>query len=185
VREPSVSLMELLARFRVALGWVFAPLVFILANPSRESLVVGSVVALAGEAIRIWAAGHLYKAREITSSGPYRYFAHPLYVGSSVIGAGVALASASPIAAALVIVYLAMTLRAAVKTEEAWLRRHFGDQYDLYLQQRVANTTRRFSVAQAMANREYRALAGLVAAMLMLTLKATYNGSFWGTGVGP
>ena len=177
--------MEFLARFRVALGWVFAPLVFILANPSRESLVLGSVVALAGECIRIWAAGHLYKAREITSSGPYRYFAHPLYVGSSVIGVGIGVASANPIAATLVIVYLGLTLRAAVKTEEALLRRRFGDQYDLYLQQRVANTTRRFSVAQAMANREYRAIAGLAAAMLMLALKATYNGSFWGTGVGP
>jgi protein-S-isoprenylcysteine O-methyltransferase Ste14 len=177
--------MELLARFRVALGWVFAPLVFILANPSRESLVVGSVVALAGEAIRIWAAGHLYKAREITSSGPYRYFAHPLYVGSSVIGFGLGIAASNPIALALVVFYLAMTLRAAVRTEEALLRRRFGDQYDLYLQQRVVNTTRRFSLAQAIANREYRAVAGLVAAMLMLALKATYNGSFWGTGVGP
>src|SRR5262249_12065644 len=115
VREPSVSLMEFLARFRVALGWGFAPLVFILAHPSRYSLVVGARVALAGEAIRVWAAGHLYKSREITSSGPYRYFAHPLYVGSSIIGVGLGIASANPIAAALVIVYLAVTLRAAVK----------------------------------------------------------------------
>ena len=28
------------------------------------------------------------KAREVTSSGPYRWFAHPLYVGSSIMGAG-------------------------------------------------------------------------------------------------
>jgi protein-S-isoprenylcysteine O-methyltransferase Ste14 len=177
--------MEFLARFRVALGWVFAPLVFILANPSRESLVIGAVVALGGEAVRIWAAGHLYKAREITSSGPYRYFAHPLYVGSSIIGVGVGIASANAIAAVLVLFYLGMTLRAAVKSEEALLRRRFGEQYDLYLQQRGVHSTRRFSLAQAMANREYRAVAGLVVAMLMLTLKATYNGSFRGTGVGP
>jgi len=185
VREPSVSLMEFLARFRVALGWVFAPLVFILANPSRESIVVGTAIGLVGEGVRIWAAGHLYKSREITSSGPYRFFAHPLYVGSSIIGAGLAIASANPIAAALIVVYLAVTLRAAMRTEEALLRRAFGEQYDLYRQQRVVNRTRRFSLAQAMANREYRAVAGLVAAMLMLALKATYNGVFWGTGVGP
>src|SRR5262245_65357280 len=78
VGEPVVPLMEVLARFRVALGWVFAPLVFILANPSRESLFIGSIVALAGEGVRIWAAGHLNKAREVTASGPYVYFAHPL-----------------------------------------------------------------------------------------------------------
>ena len=50
-------------------------------------------VALAGEALRIWAAGHLNKSREVTSSGPYRWFAHPLYVGSSVMGVGLAIAS--------------------------------------------------------------------------------------------
>jgi protein-S-isoprenylcysteine O-methyltransferase Ste14 len=180
VREPTVSLMELLARFRVALGWVCAPLVFILANPSRESLAVGTAVALVGEGIRIWASGHLNKSREVTSSGPYVYFAHPLYVGSSVMGAGLAIASANLIAAALIGFYLAVTLRAAVRNEEAYLRRTFGGQYDLYKQQRVVNTARRFSGAQAVANREYRALVGLVAAMLLLALKATYNGSFGG-----
>jgi protein-S-isoprenylcysteine O-methyltransferase Ste14 len=172
--------MELLARFRVALGWVFAPLVLIVANPSRQSIVVGSLVALGGEAIRFWAAGHLNKSREVTSSGPYRYFAHPLYVGSSVMGAGLALASRNVLAAVLIAVYLGVTLRAAIKSEEAFLRRTFGDQYDLYKQQRVVKTARRFSATQAMANREYRALAGLVAAMLLLALKATYNGSFGG-----
>lgn len=172
--------MEFLARFRVALGWVCAPLVLILANPTRESIIVGTLVGLAGEGIRIWAAGHLYKAREITSSGPYRYFAHPLYVGSSIMGAGLALASANLLAGGLIAFYLAVTLRAAVRNEEAFLRRTFGDQYDLYKQQRVVNRSRRFSMSQAIANREYRAAVGLVAAMLMLVLKATYNGSFGG-----
>ena len=116
----------------------------------------------------------------MTSSGPYRYFSHPLYVGSSVIGAGLAIATANPIAAALIVGYLAVTLRAAIRNEEAFLRRTFGAQYDLYKQQRVVDATRRFSVGQAMANREYRALAGLVVSMLLLALKATYNGSFGG-----
>jgi protein-S-isoprenylcysteine O-methyltransferase Ste14 len=171
--------MEFLARFRVALGWVFAPLIFILANPSRESIVIGTSVGLVGEAVRVWAAGHLNKSREVTSSGPYRYFAHPLYVGSSVMGVGLAIAAANPIAAGLVLLYLAITLRAAIRNEEAFLRRTFGEEYDRYRSQRVIDHERRFSLGQAVANREYRALAGLVAAMLLLVLKATYNGSFW------
>lgn len=178
-------MIELLARFRVALGWVFAPLVLILANPSAESILVGAIVALAGEGIRIWAAGHLNKSREVTSSGPYQFFAHPLYVGSSVMGAGLALASANAIAAALIAFYLAVTLRAAIRNEEAFLRRAFGDQYELYKRQRVVDRERPFSARLAIANREYRALAGLAAAMLLLALKATYNGSFWRTGAGP
>jgi protein-S-isoprenylcysteine O-methyltransferase Ste14 len=173
--------MELLVRFRVALGWVFAPLVLILANPSSESILVGTIVGLVGECIRIWAAGHLNKAREVTSSGPYRFFRHPLYVGSSMMGAGLAIASASPIAAGLIALYLGVTLRAAIRTEEAFLRRTFGEQYRRYRSERVVDRARRFSLAQAMANKEYRALLGLVGAMLLLVLKATYNGTFWRT----
>jgi protein-S-isoprenylcysteine O-methyltransferase Ste14 len=183
VSKPTVSVMQFLARFRVALGWVFAPLVLILANPSRESIFVGTLVGLAGEAVRVWAAGHLNKAREVTSSGPYRYVAHPLYVGSSIIGLGLGIASRNPIAAALVIVYLIVTLSAAIKSEEAFLRRTFGDQYDLYRtwgrgKNGAVRGDRRFSMARAVANREYRALLGLIAAMLLLALKATYNASF-------
>ncbi|HEV3061872.1 MAG TPA: isoprenylcysteine carboxylmethyltransferase family protein [Vicinamibacterales bacterium] len=182
--EATVTVMDFLARFRVALGWVFAPLVFILANPSIESIFVGTLVGLVGEGIRIWAAGHVNKAREVTTSGPYRYVAHPLYVGSSVMGAGLAIASANPLAAALIALYLAVTLRAAVRSEEAFLRRAFGDQYDLYRRQRSADNGRRFSLAQAMANREHRAVTGLLAAMLLLALKATYNGAFWRAAAG-
>lgn len=177
--------MEFLARFRVALGWVFAPLVLILANPSRESIVVGTLVGLVGEGVRVWAAGHLNKAREVTSSGPYRYVAHPLYVGSSIMGVGLGIASRNPIAAGLIVMYLVVTLRAAIKSEETFLRRTFGDQYDLYRRwdranDRASRSARRFSMAQAVANREYRALVGLLAAMLLLALKATYNVSFGG-----
>jgi protein-S-isoprenylcysteine O-methyltransferase Ste14 len=175
--------MEFLARFRVALGWVFAPLVLILANPSTESIVVGAIVGLAGEAIRMWAAGHVNKNREVTSSGPYRYFAHPLYVGSSIMGVGLAIASANPIAAALIVLYLALTLRAAIRNEEAFLRRTFGAEYDLY--RRWSHGTpngipRRFSLSRALENREYRALLGLVAALLLLAIKQRIMGRFGG-----
>ena len=178
------AVVAALARLRVALGWVFGVLVLVLAQPTRGSVALGASIAAAGEAIRIWAAGHLNKAREVTSSGPYRFVGHPLYVGSTVIGVGVAVACASVPVAALIAVYLATTLTAAIKSEEAYLQRTFGEQYDLYRSsiaaRRAAATGRRFSVRQAMANREYRAVVGLAIAMLLLVLKATYNGFFGG-----
>ena len=179
-------LMATLARMRVALGFVCGVLVLVLAQPSAESLATGMSVAACGELIRIWAAGHLRKSREVTVSGPYRWIAHPLYVGSSVMGAGLAIASASLPVALLVAAYLAATLTAAIKSEEAFLRRTFGDQYDLYKsgveakrRERGVASSRAFSLQQAMANREYRAVAGLAAAILLLIWKATYNGAFW------
>src|SRR5689334_16057519 len=107
-------MLAIIARFRVTLGFVCAGAVLWLAEPTGESLAVGVGIASIGEGLRIWAAGHLHKSREVTVSGPYRWFAHPLYVGSSVIGAGLAVACASPAAAIVIGFYLALTLSAAV-----------------------------------------------------------------------
>jgi protein-S-isoprenylcysteine O-methyltransferase Ste14 len=179
-------LIATLARMRVALGFVFGVLVLVLAQPTRQSLLIGMSIAAGGEAIRIWAAGHLRKSREVTVSGPYRWVAHPLYVGSSVMGLGLGLACRSITVAVLIAVYLVTTLTAAIKNEEAFLRRTFGDQYDLYKsgvaakrREHSAASQRRFSIEQAIANHEYRALSGLGVAILLLIWKATYNGLFW------
>jgi hypothetical protein len=171
-----------LARRRVAIGFVCGALVLWLAQPTAVTLAAGTAIAIAGESLRVWASGHLNKAREVTISGPYRWFAHPLYVGSSIIGIGLAVASNSVAVAGLIGLYLVCTLTAAVKNEEAFLRRAFGDRYDSYRGGRAGaavESQRRFSFAQATANREHRTLVGLAVAVLLLVLKATYNGSFW------
>src|SRR5581483_11483996 len=161
-------------------------------QPTARSLAAGLGIAAIGEAIRIWAAGHLNKSREVTSSGPYRFVAHPLYVGSTIMAAGLAIACASVPVAVLIALYIGTTMTAAIKSEEAFLRRTFGDQYDLYkrgvAERRRTGVRRRFSLQQAVANREHRALLGFAVAALLLVLKATYNGVFWragGTPVGP
>jgi protein-S-isoprenylcysteine O-methyltransferase Ste14 len=185
------TMVSALARLRVALGWVFGVLVIVLAHPTSGSIALGMSIAACGEALRVWAAGHLNKAREVTSTGPYRWVGHPLYVGSSIMGAGLAVACANIPVALLITVYLTTTLTAAIKSEEAYLRRAFGEQYDLYRQGVAAKraspgaAARRFSLRQAIANREHRAVVGLAIAILLLALKATYNGLFWRAAAGP
>ncbi len=179
---------EALARWRVSLGFVFGAGALWLATPTVQTLLVGTLIAAVGEALRIWAAGHLNKSREVTTSGPYRWLAHPLYMGSSIMGAGLAVASASTAVAILIAVYLSVTLTAAIRSEEQFLRRTFGDQYDRYRRSARGvgppDSARRFSVAQAIANHEHRAAIGLVVAMLALLWKATYNGMFWRAAAG-
>jgi len=164
--------LKTLARLRVPLGFVFGAAVLHLAQPTRRSILVGTGVALAGEAFRIWAAGHLEKSREVTQSGPYRLTRHPLYAGSFVMGIGAAIAAGSWIVAALVGLYLAATLTAAIRTEEAFLRARFGDEYEAYARARGPVVRRRFSFERAWRNREYRAVAGLIAAIGLLSIKA-------------
>ena len=63
------------------------------------------------------------------------------------------------------------TLTAAIRAEEAFLSRTFGDTYDRYRDSRAEPMRRRFSLARAMRNREYRAMAGLAAGFALLALK--------------
>ena len=160
-----------LARRRVALGFIAGALALWLARPTERSLRMGAAIAVVGELIRIWAAGHLEKGREVTTSGPYRLMRHPLYFGSTMMGIGLAIGSANWIVAALVGLYLAVTLSAAIASEEAHLTEKFGETYPEYRQGRAAGDTRRFSFARAMRNREYRALIGLGAALALLAWK--------------
>ena len=168
-----------LARRRVTLGFVFGALVLWFAQPTASTLAFGAAIGMAGEGLRVWAAGHLNKAREVTMSGPYRWIGHPLYVGSSAIGVGLAVASASVVVTALIAVYLIATLTAAIKSEEAFLRRTFGDRYDRYQRGDVTSAgPAHFSFQRAIGNREHRAFVGFLLAVLLLILKATYNGAF-------
>ena len=160
-----------LARRRVTLGFLTAAAVLVLATPTWTSWRAGLLVAAAGEALRLWAAGHLEKSREVTSSGPYRLTRHPLYLGSSVIALGAVIAAHSMVVALLAGIYLLATLAAAVRTEEAFLSERFGDVYDRYQRSAVPAATRRFSVGRAMRNREHRAVLGLAGAFALLALK--------------
>ncbi|HLG55112.1 MAG TPA: isoprenylcysteine carboxylmethyltransferase family protein [Vicinamibacterales bacterium] len=160
-----------LARKRVPLGFVATLVTLILSRPTWDSWRAGLIVALAGEAIRVWAAGHLEKSREVTRSGPYRWTSHPLYVGSSVLALGVVIAARSVPVGVLAAVYMGSTITAAVRTEEAFLRRAFGDTYDRYQRSEAEPMARRFSLARAMRNREYRAIAGLTIGFGLLALK--------------
>jgi protein-S-isoprenylcysteine O-methyltransferase Ste14 len=161
-----------LARRRVPIGFVAGALALWLAQPTRRSLASGAGIAIFGEMVRIWAAGHLEKGREVTVSGPYRFSRHPLYVGSTLIGIGLAVASATAVVAALVAVYLGTTLTAAIRTEESHLTRKFGAAYPAYRSGRARESGRPFSAARAMRNREYRAVVGLAAALALLAWKA-------------
>jgi protein-S-isoprenylcysteine O-methyltransferase Ste14 len=144
------------------------------AAPTVASIVLGCLVAVPGEALRIWAAGHLQKAREVTTSGPYRFMRHPLYIGSSVMGLGFAIASGTWWSALIVLAYLALAMPTTARREEASLDRDLGGAYSAYREGRTEVSDRRFRWSQVQANREFRALVGFVLALALLVLRARY-----------
>lgn len=170
-RLANAGVAQAIARRRVPLGFGAAVVALVFAQPTWWSWVIGLAIAVIGESIRVWAAGHLEKGREVTQSGPYRWTRHPLYVGSSLIALGVIVAARHPIVTVVTIVYMVTTLAAAIRTEEAFLRAAFGDTYDRYRDSAGLPVTRRFSVARARRNREHRAACGLLVGFGLLALR--------------
>jgi len=56
----------------------------------------GAAVTLFGEWLRLWAAGHLRKNKQLTTTGPYSYVKNPLYIGTLLITAGYAAMAMNP-----------------------------------------------------------------------------------------
>ena len=166
--SPRLRILFYVARRRVALGFVVAIVSFIFATPTWNSLGLGVPIAVVGEAIRVWASGHLVKGKEVTTSGPYALVRHPLYVGSSVMGLGFVIAASSWLVAAVVCCYLIVMVPVAVLLEEATLRASFGDVHARYVAGLSVPMVRRFSVPRVFENREHHALAGFAASFVLL-----------------
>ena len=160
-----------LARWRVPLGYGLGLVAFLLATPTPASLAIGASTGAVGEALRIWAAGHLEKGREVTRSGPYALTRHPLYLGSGIMGAGFAIAAHSVVVALIVGAYLLATITAAIRSEEAHLTDKFGSAYPEYREGRGANAARQFRLERVLRNREYRALVGFGAVIALLAAR--------------
>src|SRR5206468_10111631 len=113
------------SRLRVPLGWVAGAIVIALARPRPWSLVSGLVLGLVGEAIRIWASGHIEKTRVLATGGPYAHTRNPLYLGSTLMAAGIAVAAASPWAALAVAGYFLVFYPSAIAGEARFLAGRF------------------------------------------------------------
>src|SRR5580765_2463094 len=74
-----------LATWRLAAVYALLAVLLFLARPTPTGVTIGFLIAVAGEAIRFWAAGHLVKTTELVTSGPYRYTRNPLYLGRLLI----------------------------------------------------------------------------------------------------
>ena len=72
---------------------IYLALIFLViyARPVLAGYIPGLLLIFLGEGIRIWAAGHLKKTKEVTTTGPYAYVKNPLYLGTFLILVGVCL----------------------------------------------------------------------------------------------
>lgn len=119
-------------RIRLLSGWAMVPVYLVFARPTVTLLVVGFCIALTGILVRGWAAGAIRKNSILTTHGPYALTRNPLYLGSFLIGTGVAVASGVLWIMALFIVFFAFVYGRTMRREEARLAGRFGEEFERY-----------------------------------------------------
>lgn len=108
-------------------------LLVVFARPTRLSLGLGLAIICVGEALRFWAAGHLQKNEVLTTTGPYAYMKHPLYIGTILITMGFCImADNIYILAAALLAFSFYYLPRKNKVEDERMRRLFGEAYADY-----------------------------------------------------
>jgi len=166
--------------------WILALPLLWFSTPTAEFLVAGGALAALGLAIRAWAAGTVFKNRQLAITGPYAFVRHPLYVGSFLLGIGVAAAAGHWVWPASFLLFYWRTYGATVRREEAHLERLFGEDYRRYRLKapafvprlrpwRQAESGGGFSMAQYAGNGEWRALLGALAVFALLAGKAAFG----------
>jgi protein-S-isoprenylcysteine O-methyltransferase Ste14 len=110
--------------------FVGAFLLLLFAKPAPIGIVVGMILIIMGEAIRIWAAGHLQKNERLTMTGPYAHVKNPLYIGTILITAGFCIfADNIYLLAAAMFAFCFHYIPYKKKVEGDRLKKIFGSQY--------------------------------------------------------
>lgn len=124
----------------------FILIMFLYANPNIWSIIIGFLIALLGEGIRIWGVSWAGSETRTTGggvggsflviSGPFAYVRNPLYVGNILMYTGLGIMSFAlfPYLQIIGIVFFYFQYKLIVEEEEAYLLKTFGDDYKNYTQ---------------------------------------------------
>ena len=171
---------DFVAKLRVPSGFLLVAVFAWFSDPNARSMAWGLPVSVAGLALRGWAAGCLAKNRQLATGGPYAYLRNPLYLGTLLVAAGLAIASRSLGLAALFAAVFFFVYLPVIELEEQHLR-HLFPEYARYADQVPALFPRLRPVPQKnpnpfrfslyLTNQEFQAGAGFGAGMLFLVWK--------------
>lgn len=108
----------------------------LVAEPAMQLFVPGLALVTAGQALRLWATGHLLKTDELTTTGPYAHLRHPLYAGALLMGTGFLLMAGPRVASVVLpiglLFYFGYYLGYKERVESERLESLYGDSFRAY-----------------------------------------------------
>lgn len=171
---------DTVAKLRVPSGFLIVLVFGWFSHPTGQSMSYGLPVSVLGLGLRAWAAGCLAKNQELATGGPYAYTRNPLYIGTLMVAAGLAMAARSGWLGALFAAVFLFVYLPVIQLEEQHLRAIFPE-YAAYAAQVPALWPRLtaappknpnpFRAALYLKNKEFNAGAGFAAGVLFLLWK--------------
>jgi len=168
---------DVVARLRVPSGFLIVIVFAWFSRPTPRSMAIGIPLSLLGLALRAWAAGCLAKNQQLATGGPYAYTRNPLYIGTLLTAAGLAVASCSTGLAVLFLAVFLLVYLPVIQNEEQHLRKIFPE-YSGYAEHVPAliprltpagpRNSNPFQIGLYLKNQEYQAGLGFLAGMLFL-----------------
>src|ERR1035437_7537546 len=168
---------DIVARLRVASGFLLVLAFAWFAQPDKRSLVIGLPVSLIGWLLRAWPTGHLAKNMSLAEGGPYAYVRNPLYLGTLLVAAGLVIASRNIGLGILFVTVFLLVYLPVIQLEEQHLRNLFPE-YAPYAERVPAlwprltpaptENSNPFRVALYLRNQEYQAGAAFGGGVLYL-----------------
>jgi len=175
-------------RLRLRAGWLIVIPFLLWSTPSAVVVFVGVVFVACGLVVRGWSAGTIRKDEELATSGPYSFTRNPLYVGSFLIGMGVAIAGGQWIWPLAFLSFYGAVYPSAMLAEAQRLSQLFPHHYAVYARavpgfiprltpyrsSEVAAGPAGFRWSQFRRNREWEASLGALAVFGLLAAKVVW-----------
>lgn len=114
---------------RQGFGLLLVPVCALFALPGENRILAGFALAVIGQGWRIYAAGVIYKNKQLATTGAYSLVRHPLYLGNFLILAGFTLACGHWIVALVVAFFFLFYYPAAIRYEDTKLEGIFDDDW--------------------------------------------------------
>jgi hypothetical protein len=167
---------------RLKWAWFLAIPFLFFSHATPKTLLAGAALSLLGLLLRGLAAGSILKDQTLATTGIYGRVRHPLYMGSSLIGMGLSLASGVWWIPLFVLLLFLWVYGLAIRAEETRLELQFGAEYLTYRNRVRAffpdlGSPKEGAVAGAfrsylyLRNKEWQAALGVAAALLLIWLK--------------
>lgn len=181
--------------WRLALCYTGILILVYFSQPTPVSIAIGLIPIVAGQALRVWAAGHLVKNKRLTTTGPYAYVKNPLYLGAITIVVGFCIVGMPPwnlqpsLRDPRLILYLlflaaffAYYMPRKKKIESDRLRAIYGEEYTTYekavpdllpqLTPYRSGDPTRWTWAQSVDNSEHGTIMSLLVGLGLIVVRA-------------